>query len=152
MNINQILDFIAKNYGMVLTIAGALGISLEISPAKCRPVSWLLKKIGKIMLGDIEKKVSKLDEDFSVFRKNYDLEQISRIRKEISDFVISLQRTEKHTKKDFERINNRIVEYHNLLDKHGLENSNIDIETKYINDVYLECLKDQKFFDGKVVK
>lgn len=146
-------------YGFVLAFAGALSLSLEIGSKKIKPFSWLLGLIlgyvGKLCNKDISTQMQTMQNDMVEFkaevrdfRKEYDIGKCLQLRKDISQFVTSLQRDEIHTQKDFERVLQVINDYHELIDKHQIINGNIEIETEYINKVYAQCLIERKFFEG----
>lgn len=146
--INTVFSFIRDNWGDILAACGILGIGLEIAPAQIKPVSWILKKIGKTMNAEIIQKVEKIEKEFEDFKKEDDIEKINNIRKEIADFSLSCQRQEHHTSNEFDRIFTRVGDYHNLLKKYKMENGKIDTEVAYITKVYQSCLEENKFFMG----
>ena len=146
--IETALNFLQENIGSILSVLGVFGIGLEIAPAKIKPISWLLKKMGKVMNAEIIQKVEKLENEFQGFKKEEDIEKINNIRKEIVDFSLSCQRHEHHTRDEFDRIFERVDEYHNLLKKYEMQNGKIDIEVAYINKVYQSCLEENRFFMG----
>lgn len=144
----ELITIIKENWGTIIGTCGVLGIGLEISPVKVKPVSLLLKKAGAIMNADISEKVNSLEEEFQNFKKEEDMDRINNIRKEIVDFSLSCQRNEHHTRDEFDRIFERVTTYHFLLKKYGKENGKIDIEVNYINNIYADCIENHKFFEG----
>lgn len=134
---------------IIAGIAGIMGVTLQISSVPINPITWLLKTIGNAMNADMKKDISDLKEQFKDFEEQRDKDKISQIRKEIGEFSVSCQKSEKHTIDDFERVFERIREYHELLDKYGLENGKMDIETKYLQNVYSQCLEHNEFFKGE---
>lgn len=137
-----------EHYEKVLLLCSVFGVGLEISDIPLKPVSFLLKRMGKVMNEDIHKEVKGLDSKFNEFKKKYDIDEIARIRQDISEFTNSCQRHERHSESDFDRIFEQIGRYHTLLELYGLTNGKIDIETKYIESVYQKCLSENKFFIG----
>ena len=151
----QALEWLKNNYGTILAIAGALGVSFEVGSQKIKPITAIMVWIGKRAnaslyerMDVIEKKIDGLQKDFEVNKAEGDKREIYNIRKEIAQFSISCQKKEKHTPEDFERIFERIAQYHDLLLKYNLTNGKIDIETGYINTVYEQCLAENSFFEG----
>ena len=143
-----LIIFLKENWGTIITCCGVLGIGLEVAPIEIRPVSWCLKRIGSIMNEDIIAKVNNLEAELHNLRKEEDMERINNIRKEIVDFSLSCQRDEHHTRDEYDRIFERVNNYHVLMEKYKKENGKIDIEVSYINKVYSECLEKRKFFEG----
>lgn len=144
----EIVTWISANWGIVLSVCGALGIGLEVSPAKVRPISALLKWIGGALYAPVDKKIDALQTEFKSFRKDYDMGKIRNLRAEIIGFSISCQRDEKHTQEDFNRIFEQVDHYHALLEQYDMTNGKIDIEVAYITKIYNDCLVKGKFFKG----
>lgn len=146
--VEELIAFVKENWGTIVSICGAAGICLELSPAKMYPVSWILKKMGNIMNSDMVKEIEDLKNEFHSHLNECDEDKINDIRKEIVDFLLQCQRGENHTRDEFDRIFERVSKYHALLEKHDMENGKIDIEVSYINKIYGECLEEHKFFEG----
>jgi len=158
----EVWNWILNHYGFILAVLGVFGISLEVGSKKHKPISWVLNMIGRACNTELQAKmqeiaaqvalidesVSSLKNDFMENKREMDLREIYKIRKEISEFVLSLQRNEKHTRDDFDRIFERLTAYHKLLDMYGLENGKIETEAAYIEDTYNQCLVEQCFFEG----
>lgn len=144
----ELILLVKENWGTIIGICGVLGISLEIAPVDLHPVSWILKKIGNIMNSDMLKSFDELKTEFHNHLSECDHDKINNIRKEIVDFSLACQRGEYHTRDEFDRIFDRIREYHALLEKYKMENGKIDIEVSYINKIYGKCLEEHKFFEG----
>lgn len=145
---DTVVLFIKDHWGDILALCGVFGIGLEITPVKFKPISKLLQKAGLIMNSEIIKKVDNIERELYDFKKESDSEKINNIRKEIVDFSLSCQRDEHHTRDEFDRVLGRVDEYHDLLKKYKKENGKIDIEVRFINKIYQECLFEHKFFEG----
>lgn len=145
----EYVTIIYDNLKIIAGVAGLLGFTLQVSSVPINPISWLLKTIGNAMNADMKKDIDSLKNQFKSFEEQRDKDKISQIRKEIGEFSVSCQKAEKHTVDDFERVFERIRDYHELLDKYGLENGKMDIETKYLQHVYQDCLEHNKFFKGE---
>ena len=146
--IDTIWTYLQDNWGNILALCGVFGVGLEMAPVKLKPISWILQRAGHVMNSELIKKVDNLERDFRNFKKEGDMEKINDIRKEIVDFSLSCQRQEHHTRDEFDRIFDRVDKYHDLLKNYAMENGKIDIEVSYINAVYSECLKENRFFMG----
>lgn len=144
----EIVTWINSNWGTILSVCGVLGIGLEISPAKVRPISAILKFIAEALYSPVDKKIDALQTEFRTFVKDYDMGKIRNLRAEIIGFSISCQRDEQHTQEDFNRIFEQTDHYHALLEQYNMTNGKIDIEVAYINKVYKDCLAKGKFFKG----
>ena len=140
--------FIKENFSTIVALCGVCGIGLEVAPVDLKPVSWCLKKIGAIMNSELLEKIEVLETEVAGIKKDNDEEKINGIRKDIVNFSLSCQRDEHHTRDEYDRIFERVDDYHRLLEKYKRENGKIDIEVSYINKVYAECLEQHKFFEG----
>ena len=140
--------FVKENFSTIVALCGVCGIGLEVAPVDLKPVSWCLKKIGAIMNSELLEKIEVLETEVTGIKKDNDEEKINGIRKDIVSFSLSCQRDEHHTRDEYDRIFERVDDYHKLLEKYKRENGKIDIEVSYINKVYAECLEQHKFFEG----
>lgn len=149
ISITEIIALIKANWGTIVTVLGVLGIGIEVVPViKINPVSWILKRIGNMLNAELLIKVDRLEKDFHDHLEAEDMKEINDIRKEIVSFSLACQRNEHHTRDEFHRIFKRIDDYHALLKKHKMENGHIDIEVRYINQIYMDCEKEHRFFGG----
>ena len=144
----NMIRWVLNNWTTIALVTGVLGIGFEVAPQKIKPISWVIKWMGARMYEPVNKQIEDMKTELKSFRKEYDDGKIDSIRRDIIQFSLSLQRHEKHTRQDYQRIFEQIDKYHDLLDKYGRENGVIDIEQKYIQGIYLECLESDKFFQG----
>lgn len=116
-----------------LILVGALSL-IEITPVKINPVSSFLKWAGKQINGDIKDEIKNLS-------LTVDKNEIDRIRWEILDFANSCRNGRNHAKDEFHHIVEVNQKYHELIQKHDMQNGVLDSEYAYIESVYKECLK-----------
>ena len=126
-----------------LAVGGALLLGIvfscvEVSKIKLNPWTWLGKKIGRAINGELIDKVDDLG-------KIVDDNEIDRIRWEILDFANSCRNGRKHTYGEFVHIIELNGKYHKILDKRELTNGQIDAEYSYILELFQECQRENKF-------
>ncbi len=133
-----------------------IGIFIEISPVKLSPISFIINKIGDIMLKDLQIKVdenvntlsnfiTEVDRRFDNAERDAAKKEAVRLRSAIIMFAEECRTGKKHTQNHFEEIFRITTEYYDYCKKHNLENHYIDIEHEYIRDIYRKCLEKNNF-------
>lgn len=70
---------------------------IQIAPIKINPWSWIARKLGKALTGDLESELHNLRDDF-------DLSQVTQARIRILRFNDELLRDEPHSKEFFDNV------------------------------------------------
>lgn len=97
---------IIEQYGVLLGVLAMIGI--EISPIKINPLSWLGKICGKLLgIDDLKEQIKKVD-------KKVDINEIDRIKHEISQFSGSLRNGLKREEFDYQHIEDLFEKYQKL--------------------------------------
>lgn len=117
-----------------------LGLSfiIQITPIKLNPWSTLLGWIGKLLNGDLNKKIDKLTHDMKDLSAQRKEDEKDRIRWEILDFANSCRNGRSHTKDEFQHIITLKDKYKKLLQETNDTNGVFDAEYDYIKKVYTE--------------
>lgn len=124
----------------------ALSAIIQISPIKLNPWSWIAKKIGRAVNGEMIEKVSKLERDFSEMRDSLSERDAKNARTKILRFGDELRRGLKHSKDSFDDILVSITEYENYCNKHEeFKNKITERTTKYIVEIYDKCMQENSF-------
>lgn len=124
--------------GLVLKIAAGLSIFIQIVPVKIKPISLLLKWIGKELNKESDAKIDKLTTAVKELEENQDNNEKDRIRWEILDFANSCRNNIRHTKDEFQHIISLNDKYKILLKKTNDTNGVFDAEYEYIKKIYTE--------------
>lgn len=124
--------------GLVLKIAAGLSIFIQIVPIKIKPISLLLKWIGKELNKESDAKIDKLTTAVKELEENQDNNEKDRIRWEILDFANSCRNNIRHTKDEFQHIISLNDKYKVLLKKTNDTNGVFDAEYEYIKKIYTE--------------
>lgn len=97
---------IIEQYGVLLGVLAMIGI--EISPIKINPFTWLGKIFRKLLgIDELDKKITKIDE-------KVDINEIDRIKYEISQFSGSLRNGLKREEFDYQHIEDLFGKYQKL--------------------------------------
>lgn len=124
----------------------ALSAIIQISPIKLNPWSWIAKKIGRAVNGEMIEKVSKLEKDFSEMRDSLSERDAKNARTKILRFGDELRRGLKHSKDSFDDILVSITEYESYCNKHEeFKNKITERTTKYIVEIYDRCMQENSF-------
>lgn len=95
-----------KQFGVLLGVLAMIGI--EISPIKINPFTWLGKMFRKLLgIDELDKKITKIDE-------KVDINEIDRIKHEISQFSGSLRNGLKREEFDYQHIEELFTKYEKL--------------------------------------
>lgn len=91
---------------------------------------------------ELEKKVEK---KFAEKQEDDDTKEAKRLRARIIEFADSCRVGNHHTQNHFENVFRDYSDYIDYCDRHNIPNHFIDSEYRYIEQIYQECLKENKF-------
>ena len=141
----EVLDWLKVNYPTIGWSLLVLSIFIQITPIKLNPWSTLLKWVGKLVTGDACTKIDGLIKKIDTIESNMDENEKDRIRWEILDFANSCRNGRQHTRDEFQHIITLNNKYQKLLKKSNDINGVFEIEFKYIQQNYAECLEKNNF-------
>ena len=87
----------------------------------------------------------KVDRKFAEKQRDDDEKEAKRLRADIIMFADSCRIGNHHTQNHFENIFREFSDYIEYCKKHDLKNHFIDNEYSYIQSVYQECIRENKF-------
>ena len=108
----------AELIGWVAAIAAALSTFLEVSKIEINPWSWLAKKIGRAINGEVIAKVDKLEKEVCNIQNGMDERAAKDARVRILRFGDEVLHGAEHSKEHFDQILLDITEYENYCDEH----------------------------------
>lgn len=119
---------------------------IQITPIKINPWSWIAKRLGRAINGEVLEKVNKIDETVKEF-KDEDAEQWASLsRTHILRFGDELLHGVAHSKEHFDQILVDISKYESYCKEHPDYLNNIANATiKQIKNTYQKCLEDNSF-------
>jgi len=137
IQLEDIANWLVHNIVQVLLI---LSLFIEFTPPiKWNPWTTLIKWVGKLINGELTKKVDNLAITVDQIQKDRNEDEKDRIRWEILDFANSCRNGRRHTKDEFEHIVVLHDKYVNLLKKTNDKNGYFDLEYAYIERIYKRC-------------
>lgn len=124
---------------LVLTI-------LQLAPIKINPWSWISKKIGRALNGEVIDKIDKQGSEISKLKETCDEREANDCRYRILRFDDEIRHKKKHTKEHFDQILCDITTYERYCDSHKHYSNNVAIfAIKNIKDTYVYCVENQSF-------
>lgn len=136
----------------ILTYAAGIGavlsIFIEISPIKLNPWSWIAKKIGRAINGEVLEQVAELRKEFKAHEIKNDEEHISRARTRILRFNDELLECKRHSQEHFDEILEDIDTYEKYCEGHPeYPNSKAVMAIENVKEAYKQCLKQHDFLE-----
>ena len=134
---------------MGLIGSGALAVIftlIQVSPIKINPWSWIFKRIGRAVNGEVLKEVMKLRKDVQRNKADDDEQWASLSRSHILRFGDELLHGVAHSKEHFDQILLDISKYEKYCEEHPEYLNNIATATiKQIKKTYQKCLEENSF-------
>lgn len=133
----------------LLASGGILFIALtivQICPIKINPWSWLAKKLGRAINGEVIEKVDKLGDDLQSLRSECDEREAVTSRLRILRFGDEILHEVHHTKEHFDQILLDITQYELYCSCHPDFRNNIAVATiERIKHIYQKCMDENSF-------
>lgn len=119
---------------------------VQITPIKINPWSWLGKKIGRAINGEVLEKVDSLSKDVAKNKADDDEQWASLSRSHILRFGDELLHGVAHSKEHFDQILLDISKYEKYCSEHKDYLNDVAHETiKRIKKTYQKCLEENNF-------
>lgn len=163
---NEILESISLG-DIIYFITGIIAVlSVVVENTKKLPFNpWtrILNWIGKRITNDINQRLSeieeqqkanieavnmleeKMDKEFKEHIKQADKKEAKRLRQSIVEFADACRCGVQHTQNHFENVMRDYGDYVQYCETHDIPNHFIDSDYAYIEGLYQECLKENKF-------
>lgn len=146
MNIIEIAKILDISIGEVsLVIVAALTL-VQVAPIQVNPWSWLARKIGQAVNGDLTEKVDRLEVRLAAIDEKTDKQVAINRRVRILKFNDELQQGLNHSKESFDQVLQDITDYETYCATHPDFKNNQTVETvAYIKKCYAERLEKHDF-------
>ena len=132
--------------GRIACIVVAISGVIQFTPIKLNPWSWLSKKIGKALTGDLLEAVNGVRAEVDEIKDNMAKSKAANQRTKIIRFGSEIRLREKHSKDYFDEIMNDITEYEQYCDAHPDFKNNITAaSSEIIKETYKRCLEENSF-------
>ena len=137
-------ELITGSSGVLLAVLTLL----QIAPVQVNPWSWIAKKIGRAINGEVVEKVDSLGTDIRNLRDECEEREATACRTRILRFGDEILHEVRHSKEHFDQILLDITAYENYCKCHPGFRNNVAVATiRRINQVYAQCIKDNDFLE-----
>ena len=171
--IDNMLNTIALRDTIYAIVGIVTVLSVVVEKAKSlpfKPWTFLFEYIGKCITKSIDDRLDKIeqqqkeiklqqqanieaiteldkkvDRKFEEKQRDDDEKEAKRLRASIIKFADACRVGTRHTQSHFENVIRDYSDYVAYCDKHDIPNHFIDSEYKYIEGIYQECLRENKF-------
>ncbi len=128
---------------VALLIGGTL---IQISPIKINPWTWIARKIGHAINGELIEKVDKLDSRLTVMEDKQEEREAKNARIRILRFGDECQHEVKHSQEHFDQIIQDIDQYETYCSEHpDFKNNKAVLTISRIKETYKARLKENDF-------
>lgn len=132
--------------GSIALLAAALSTVIEISPIKLNPWSWLARKIGKAINGEVLDKVDQLEKRVDSLRDTVEERSAVDARTRILRFGDECLHGDRHSKEHFDQILRDITAYELYCNDHpNFKNNTAVLTIGSIKAIYKQRLRDHDF-------
>ena len=166
INFNEILESITLKDFIYFIIGVITVLSVIVENSKKLPFNpWtkLLDWVGKRVMSDIKHRLDniekqqktnieainrleeKMDDKFEENQRCADEKEAKRLRMSIIEFADSCRCGTHHTQNHFENVMRDYSDYIRYCENRKIPNHFIESEFRYIQEIYQECLKENKF-------
>jgi hypothetical protein len=119
---------------------------LQIAPININPWSWIAKRIGRAINGELIDKVDGLAVDMKKNKDDDDEQWASLSRSHILRFGDELRHGVAHSQEHFDQILEDISKYEQYCDGHPTyKNGKAKASIKLIKNTYQKCLEENNF-------
>lgn len=130
---------------IVLLVVVVSGL-VQLSPIQINPWSWIAKKVGREMNGELIEKVDGLESKVTELSYAVGEQNAKNARAKILRFGDELMHGRRHSKDHFDEILLCITEYQQYCHDHpDFKNHMTETTTKYILTAYEHCMTEHSF-------
>lgn len=141
----NLADMIPTQLGVPLAFVSILTL-IQIAPIKLNPWSWLARRIGRAINGEVISEVQNIKQNVTDLRHEIDEDRAVTARVRILRFCNELQLGMLHTKDSFDQVMSDITLYERFTRENpGFKNNQTEATVKYITKVYYERLEKHDF-------
>jgi len=129
----------------ILALMGGMTL-LQLSPIKIDPWTWIARKMGRAVNGELLDRMDKLEKVVETIGAKSDEQAAKATRIRILRFGDEILHGIHHSKEHFDQILQDITEYQQYCREHpDFVNNMTVLTTKHIMEVYSACFEDNKF-------
>ena len=150
MKVSELLATVNLDSGvfigdMALMLAAVMTL-VQISPIKINPWSWVARRIGRAINGELFDKIDTLDKGLGNIRKTIERRDAIDARNRILRFGDECLHGQRHTKEHFDEILRDIKHYNDYCNMHQeFDNGVTSLTAQRIEELYHDCLANDEF-------
>jgi len=134
-----------ESFGVLATLLGSMTL-LQLSPIKIDPWTWLARKLGRAINGEVIERMDKLEKAVGAMGSIADEREAKATRIRILRFGDEILHGVHHSKEHFDQILLDITEYQQYCREHPEFVNNMTVlTTKHIMETYSACFDQQTF-------
>lgn len=115
--------------GGTALLLGAIATLIQVSPIKIDPWSWLARKVGRAINGEVLEKVEQLENRVNNLKDTVEERAAKDARTRILRFGDECLHGDRHSKEHFDQILRDITEYETYCDEHPSFKNNMAVLT-----------------------
>lgn len=152
--IESLCAWASAHVGGIVALTAFLGsIGIEVSKVKFSPWSWLGKKIGKIVNGDVIAELDSVKKEIGEIKEQNNQQDEERLRDKALDarrrilrFADEIRRGDRHSQEHFDNVLDDIGYYTKYCEDHPkFKNEKAVVSIKIIEEVYEKCARENDF-------
>ena len=129
----------------ILALMGGMTL-LQLTPIKVDPWTWLARKVGRAVNGELLDRMEKLEAMVKLMEETSSEQAAKSTRIRILRFGDEILHGIHHSKEHFDQILQDITEYEQYCREHpNFINNMTVLTTKHIMEVYSACFEDNNF-------
>lgn len=129
----------------ILALMGGMTL-LQLTPIKVDPWTWLARKVGRAVNGELLDRMEKLESMVKMMEETSSEQAAKSTRIRILRFGDEILHGIHHSKEHFNQILQDITEYEQYCREHpNFKNNMTVLTTKHIMEVYSACFEDNNF-------
>lgn len=118
-----------QNVGGTALLLGALATLIQISPIKINPWSWLARRIGRAINGEVLEEVAQMKKEMNNLKDTVEERAAKDARTRILRFGDECLHGDRHSKEHFDEILRDITDYETYCDEHRNFKNNMAVLT-----------------------
>lgn len=143
MSATELLQTIA---GGIAGLAAVIMSIIQFLPCKSKPWTYILKKLGKAMNEEMDKKVENLGKELKDLRTSCDEKAMNDCRTRILRFNDEILHKQRHSKEHFDQILADISNYELYCKNHlDFKNNIAKLAIENVEATYTKCLNENSF-------
>lgn len=137
-----ITSYAGEGFGVLLVILTLI----QIAPIKLNPWSFIAKRIGRVINGEVLDKVSQINDELKNLRQVCDEREADSCRSRILHFNDEVLHGVRHTKEHYDQLLMDITSYETYCDNHQEYKNNVaNLAIDNIKRTYNTCVKEKSF-------